>query len=74
MSNEVNKINWELVREMSAQYGHIVPNMRFGEFNVVPNGSNFAPGAPPLCGRAVRRAHPTSMSTFATPTASTVWT
>ena len=32
MSNEVNKINWELVREMSAQYGHIVPNMRFGEF------------------------------------------
>lgn len=44
MSNEVNKINWELVREMSAQYGHIVPNMRFGEFNVVPNGSNFAPG------------------------------
>ncbi len=20
------------------------PNMRFGEFNVVPNGSNFAPG------------------------------
>ena len=25
MSNEVNKINWELVREMSAQYGHIVP-------------------------------------------------
>lgn len=34
MSNEVNKINWELVREMSAQYGHIVPNMRFGEFNV----------------------------------------
>lgn len=42
MSNEVNKINWELVREMSAQYGHIVPNMRFGEFNVVPNGSNFA--------------------------------
>ena len=44
MSNEVNRINWDLVREMSVQYGHIVPNMRFGEFNVVPNGSNFAPG------------------------------
>lgn len=44
MSNKVNKIDWDLVREMSQKYGHIVPNMRFGEFNVVPTGSNFAPG------------------------------
>lgn len=44
MSNEVNKINWDLVREMSAKYGHIVPNMRFGPENVIANGSNFTPG------------------------------
>lgn len=39
-----NKINWELVREMSQKYGHVVPNMRFGEENVIANGTNFAPG------------------------------
>ena len=44
MSNQNNKIDWALVREMSAQYGHIVPNMRFGKENVVPTGTNFAPG------------------------------
>lgn len=44
MSNETNKINWDLVHEMSNLYGHIVPNMRFGAENVIPNGTNFAPG------------------------------
>ena len=43
MSNSNNRINWDLVREMSSCYGHIVPNMRFGEENVIPWGTNFAP-------------------------------
>ncbi|MCQ2555344.1 MAG: 3-keto-5-aminohexanoate cleavage protein [Clostridia bacterium] len=44
MSNEVNKINWDLVHEMSDKFGYIVPNIRFGKENVVPWGTNFAPG------------------------------
>lgn len=43
MSLENNLINWEMVREYSAQYGKIVPNVRFGKDAVVPDRTQFAP-------------------------------
>ena len=44
MSLENNLINWEMVRQYSAQYGKIVPNVRFGKDAVVPDRTQFAPG------------------------------
>lgn len=42
MSNQNNFINWDMVREYSAKYGHIVPNVRFGDCPVVPDRTQFA--------------------------------
>ncbi len=44
MSLEQNFINWEMVRKYSEQYGHIVPNVRFGKDAVVPDRSQFVLG------------------------------
>ena len=44
MSLEHNFINWEMVRRYSEQYGHIVPNVRFGKDAVVPDRSQFVLG------------------------------